>query len=107
MNAYFGDHWGAPMLDGLRQVPTPIGEPCFFCSEPIEEGDAGLFTTVHYTDNTRVQPIHRECNLRMVVGSLGHQRRTCSCFQDPGDDQEDGLTLREAALAAAREFEGR
>jgi hypothetical protein len=67
---------------------------CQYCLEDIGEGQP--FEMV----NGGAAALHRECMIRMVVGSVGHQRRTCSCF---GGDQEDpeGLTRREAAVAAA------
>lgn len=104
--SYFGENWGAPMLEDMAHVETPVGVACFHCSEPIALGDWGLFQTVVGEDGARLLPIHRECNLRMVIGSVGHQRRTCSCYVSPGDDQEDGLSLREAALASCRVFDG-
>lgn len=42
---------------------------------------------------------HRECLLRGVIGSVGHQEGKCSCY---GGTEEDppGMTKREAATAA-------
>jgi len=40
---YFGPRWDAPLLDeNAEQVPTPVGEVCFGCNEPIREADRGL-----------------------------------------------------------------
>jgi hypothetical protein len=49
------------------------------------------------------QPVHYECGLRAALGSLGHQRRRCSCY---GGEEEDppGLTRRQAAMAATLYF---
>lgn len=53
--------------------------------------------------NGRGLHFHRDCLLRMVIGSAGHQRGACSCF---GGTEEDppGLSVREAARAAADYF---
>jgi hypothetical protein len=70
---------------------------CQYCEEPIGEGEP--FEMV----NGGAAALHRDCMIRMVVGSVGHQRRQCSCF---GGTQEDpvGASRREAAKAAAREY---
>lgn len=48
--------------------------------------------------------MHRECMLRSVVGSVGHQMRICSCFGGNGTGDVGGLTKRENAQAAAQYF---
>lgn len=74
------------------QIATPIGDRCLICQEVISEGDSG-------TINVAGQTSHYECEMRLVVGSVGHQNKLCHCF---GGDQEDpeGMTIREAAVAA-------
>lgn len=67
---------------------------CAHCDEQIGAGELSPVMNV---------PTHRNCALRMVVGSAGHQRRECSCF-GVEDTSERGLTKREAADAAAREY---
>jgi hypothetical protein len=64
------------------------GEPLGVNFIPVNDGAAGL---------------HQECAIRMSAGSVGHQRGRCHCY---GGAEEDppGLTVREAALAAAREY---
>jgi hypothetical protein len=73
---------------------------CQWCDEAVTEdelrmGDAEV--------NRSGQAIHIECGLRSAIGSVGHQRRLCSCH---GGDQEDppGMTRREAARAAMEYF---
>jgi hypothetical protein len=72
---------------------------CGYCDEeigpdqptgpfPITDGLSGL-----------PMPLHLECQFRMVSGSVGHQKRECSCYGHV-DTTEHGLTLRQAALAA-------
>jgi len=48
-------------------------------------------------------PYHPECMARSVIGSVGHQRRTCPCYGGTESDPE-GMTKREAARAAVAYF---
>lgn len=68
---------------------------CAWCDEPILDGEKRA-------PNHR-QPTHYECGLRGAIGSLGHQRKLCSCY---GGTEEDppGMTRRQAAVAAAMYF---
>jgi hypothetical protein len=65
---------------------------CAWCDEPILPGDRTSMGGVHY-----------ECGLRSIIGSVGHQKKCCSCY---GGNEEDppGLTRRQAATAAALYF---
>jgi hypothetical protein len=87
--------WG-PALDGAPMIPAPVGEVCLYCAEPIVEGDSGISLGRFVR--------HRECILRHVVGSVGHQLGTCSCH---GGSEEDppGMTKRQAARAAVEFYE--
>lgn len=79
-----------------RQVAPPLGQPCAMCDEAIAAGDIG-------TVERGGRVIHYECMMRSVIGSVGHQKKLCSCY---GGDQEDdpALTRREAAKAAVAYF---
>lgn len=70
---------------------------CLHCGEPIIDGDPIV--------PNAGEPLHNVCFTRMLVGSVGHQRKRCSCF---GGTEEDppNLTKRQAAIAAAYFFEG-
>lgn len=95
----FGDLNWAVELD---RIDTPVGEKCIFCEEPIVEGDVGVVMPFLGVDEeTNIVPQHKECVLRGIFGSVGHQKKTCSCF---GGTEEDppGMTKREAAKAAAK-----
>jgi hypothetical protein len=94
--------WG-PALDGCEMIPTPAGEACLYCKELIAEGDSGVTMVYRSDDRTQRVPEHRECHIRHIVGSVGHQQGRCSCF---GGTEEDpvGITKREAAQAAVRFF---
>jgi hypothetical protein len=69
---------------------------CPFCDEP----------TLYETEACRIldcdgepRPVHLECLMRSVMGSVGHQRGECSC-KGVDDTSEEGLTYRQAAKAA-------
>lgn len=77
---------------------APLYPECPHCGESILPWDEQAAI------NNGELPIHRECLLRSLIGSVGHQLRRCSCF---GGDEDDppGMTAREAARAAAELFE--
>ncbi len=98
--------WG-PALDGdVAFVPTPVGEKCIQCQEPIADSDSGLLMPFLSEAGPREVAEHRECFLRGVVGSVGHQLGRCSCFGGTEDDPP-GMTKRAAARAAVALFERR
>lgn len=68
------------------------GRLCLHCEEPLEGPCFELNGGRDY--------MHRECMIRGVSGSVGHQMGECSCFGKV-DTSEDGLTKREAARKAA------
>ncbi len=71
---------------------------CGFCNEEIEEP----------LPDHRPGNLHRECLIRLVVGSVAHQERRCHCYI-PGSTASDPphLTLRQAAKLAWVKFEMR
>ena len=77
--AYFGANWGAPMLEGAVQVPTPIGAPCLHCTEPIAAGEQGVIRyAIRVADlaSTKPCPVHAECD---AIAVIGHTYGVCSC----------------------------
>lgn len=85
---------------------------CLWCNEPVTEADerAPLGVVGDGVGGER-GAWHRECGLRMILGSVGHLERRCSCFrpneskEESCDDDEPagdppGMTRREAARAA-------
>lgn len=95
---WFGPDTFAPMCDDLPRVPIPVGTACGWCAEPIEALDAGVFLV------DGESPFHHACFIRQIAGSVAHQQRRCSCYGGRNDEGENGVTKREAARAAAREF---
>ncbi len=92
---WFGQAWG-PICGVVEQVAVPTGARCTYCGEEVGPQDSGVIMP-HMTNNTWAElPNHRECFIRTIFGSIGHQLRTCSCYGGKEGDPE-GLTLREAA----------
>ena len=99
---------------GHTLAPTPVGEACPWCAESIEDGDHGFLIPTASIDGEQVPMIdgvpvrawHRECFLRQVVGSLGHQEGRCSCHGGTEDDPV-GFSPRQAARMALANFEAR
>ncbi len=96
---------------------------CIYCNEPLDQGDLPIAEGHHDTrrgdlpcvphDPTLFGPggaagctsnLHRECFFRILGGSVAHQLKRCACYggEDAGDPP--GMTLREGARAALREF---
>jgi len=97
MNRYFGP--ASRQKQSEIQIETPIGCLCMICEEQIAQGDMG-------TVNSAGQITHYECEMRAVIGSVGHQLGRCSCFGGKEEDPE-GMTRRQAAIAATRLWERR
>src|SRR6267154_2163778 len=76
----------------IETCPVPVGETCIWCNEQFIEGDKGFV-------DAGGTPQHRECWFRSIFGSVGHQKRTCSCFGGSEDDPP-GMSKRQAAIAA-------
>lgn len=96
---FFGEPWPSGVCDTGVQVPTPVGELCVNCDEPIEEGQQGTFIGV-MRDAQRVsfQPSHKECSLRAVLGGIAHIRKTPDCPCQGGNDPDGGYSRRDSAL---------
>lgn len=72
---YFGEHWGAPRLDGAVRLNAPVNAVCLRCDEVISATDRGLYVAdAHRPDGQGA--IHAECE---VVGILGHNYGVCRC----------------------------
>lgn len=92
MMHWFGrDPW-APLCDDCPKVATPVGHPCGWCTEPIRDGDDGVFI-----DSLA---FHYECNLRQIIGGLNHLMGICSCCGGAAEPDPPELSKRQAAQAA-------
>lgn len=96
---YFGERWGdVPTLNLGPMVVTPVGQNCFDCNEEFVAGDQGVMIGV-VPDAKR--PVHRECHLRALLGSIGHLLKVCHCFRtESAGPIEDfpGITRRQNAM---------
>lgn len=64
---------------------------CAYCEEEIKPGEEAPHV---FGDQ-----FHKECLFRMTAGSLGHQKKLCTCYGGKEGDPA-GLTKRQAAQAA-------
>lgn len=108
LNGWFGETWHAPACEPELEVPTPVGEDCLWCGEPVEDGHRGFTQTYFAVGGARVVPIHLECSLRQVMGGALCAEGTCEhCGDGTGGAISDSpdLTRREAAIAAVAALE--
>lgn len=63
LTRFFGEPWDVPMVIDGHQVPTPVGEHCLHCPNPIADDDQGLIVSVQAPDGMSVlfRPIHWHC----------------------------------------------
>jgi hypothetical protein len=74
---HFGPRWDMPMLDfGAIQVPTPLGEECYLCEDPIAAGDRGLLRGLVRQSGATIAPVHLECDM---FHTIGHSIGVCHC----------------------------
>lgn len=102
MIQFFGERWDAPQVDPPAvQVPTPVGETCLHCGEPIGGGvgDRGLLRLAIRADGAGIEPVHMECDLRMTLGGLDHLAGRCLCTGRGHEADGEAGTAREEALA--------
>lgn len=69
---WFGESWGAPVCEDLEdRRPTPVGEACMQCGEPIAEASRGLLIVhVDREGPARYRPHHLACYLRSIGAPL-------------------------------------
>jgi hypothetical protein len=90
----------------LEVVKTPVldenydSPECCWCEERIKEGEIGFIMDCYDVDGVKDVYYHRECLMRTILGSVGHQAGACSCNGGEGCGDPPGLTRREAARAA-------
>jgi hypothetical protein len=99
---YFGERWDAPLFDAteVRQMPAPVGQRCLYCGEDISDGDRGFMRPAMLAGGVELLPVHRECELRMVLGGLDHVEGRCQHTGHCNDLRDEaGRTLRQDALA--------
>jgi hypothetical protein len=100
---WWGEPWPSEELrapicedDSLR-TPTPLGESCAWCEEPILQGEGGVWMLHWEPDGAVEKPWHQECSFRTVMGSKAHLEQRCTCYG--GQDHDDpNMTAREEAI---------
>jgi hypothetical protein len=98
---YFGRPYNAAIYEGIQSTLVPIDQSCVYCSERFLEGDDGFIDAGN-------SPLHRECFLRMIVGSVAHQMHACNCaLGEDAVDSEEGVSRREGAKLAVAYLESR
>lgn len=98
-NQWFGPRPYGPMkCEASEWVPTPVGEPCLWCDEPLVHGNVGVLIVYVDASGATRRPIHHACAIRQIVGSLAHLEGRCECVGGVDDREERGLTKRHEAL---------
>ncbi|HEY0933723.1 MAG TPA: hypothetical protein VGD91_08275 [Trebonia sp.] len=110
---WFGEPWWSFVCydeDGRlleeRRLPFPSGESCLYCEELLDEaaGDSGEAMTAVTLEGARQAYMHKECQMRQVIGGLAHHEGRCHCHG--GDGQETpGMTRRQEALEVWRRLQ--
>jgi hypothetical protein len=104
MMRWFGNDWGAQLCRDLEHVDTPVGEKCAWCGEVLEETDSGV-TMPAISEKPTIAAFHAECSMRMAVGGVNHQVGNCTCCGGTMPPDPPGMSKREAALAAVKQYE--
>jgi hypothetical protein len=109
----------------LPRVEAPVGQICGWCSEAFVADDLGValphvgelpgrnsapaevFLSENTTPKSAEISYHRECFMRQVVGSVAHQRKTCTCFGGTEAEDPAELTPRQEAAAAVALFKSK
>lgn len=103
--AHFGEPWDFPAVDHAVQVPTPIGQHCGLCGEPIQAGDRGWMRgAMSSSDDGRmvaaVIPHHAECELLTIAG---HLWGVCDCYGWDTSRRQAGMFRAAAGRASVRQ----
>lgn len=90
-SVYFGVRWDAPAFEDAIEVPTPVGEACLMCQEPVDEGESGVLTPYlgDLENGPDLRAVHIECWLRSLLGSVAHLEGRCTCFGGSIQDYDD------------------
>lgn len=96
-------YFGTIGIKDCPRVATPVDEPCSRCGELIAAVDSGVVMPHVDAGGTCVQrPLHYECFMRGIVGSVMHQFKRCTCPGSSGESEDDDprLTQRQSAQLA-------
>lgn len=70
---------------------------CPWCQEGFEPKDK----IMPYANGV----LHFECGVRSVVGSVGHQQKTCSCYGGKDNGDPPNVSRRQAARLAMEYYQ--
>lgn len=65
---WFGESWGAPINEDVPHAPTPVGEQCEGCHQPVEDGDQGVLIPDAGWVIPVERPFHHRCFLAGILG---------------------------------------
>jgi hypothetical protein len=104
---FFGRAYPSMAYFDSEQARTPVGEPCGRCKEPIAATDDGwMIPSLSFHNTPSQTPMHRECFMRCIVGSVAHQQFKCGCFVNGSACHDDpALSVRDGARAALDYYE--
>lgn len=102
--AWFGKSWGAPACDPETHVPTPVGEKCLRCQEPILDGHQGLgiWCVDKWAEGTVFATKrwwHLDCYLKMVIP---HDEKCPHCRGVPIEKHAASCTMRSGGLCSCQ-----
>jgi hypothetical protein len=95
-------YFGVIGHEDCERVATPVGELCARCDELIDASDSGVTMPHVSVDGGCVdRPLHHECFMRTMAGSVMHQMKLCSCFvAGANEDDDPRLSRRQSAELA-------
>lgn len=92
MVGWFGKSWGAPACEEEEHLPTPVGEPCARCVEPILVGHQGVIMGAYSEEKgPHAVAYHLDCYLR---GLLPHGADCPRCRGVDRLDHDAGCAYR-------------
>jgi hypothetical protein len=70
---WFGKDWGARVCRTTPHLPTPLGEVCHECEQPVLDGECGVILPYHPTYGLQSRsPFHLKCLLHNLgIDHLG------------------------------------
>jgi hypothetical protein len=68
VSVFFGEHWGAPILEYAQLAPTLVGVGCYLCDRPIHRGNQGFIRPVLTRRGSEFQPGNADARRGDLVG---------------------------------------
>lgn len=64
---WFGESWRAAACHPRARIPTPVGEACAYCPNPIGEQDRGLRFPYNGANGAPWSYVHVKCFLDSIL----------------------------------------